>query len=1208
MGMDETTYHFGDLALAVSQDRADDSVRVRFRVDGDAPAPEPTLQLHWGLCRRPGDRWRAPPRASWPEGSEPAREAVRTPFRAGGGGTAELELTLRPGEEARFLAFVLFVPPARWLRTPEGDGYLRLARPASEADARGRLREALAHEETCSNASFKLGEQGSVVAALVRASDSSCTRALFLTDVREPALLHWGLEIDEPGHWAELPASFHPAGAERFDSRARRNAFQATPDGLQRLMLDLGPDMGARARALSFVLYLPATRSWLKDRGRNCQLPLRSYLAASGGPRPELPALIEEIARHELGKASWTLMHRFQLCTRLLERVAGDPDAVALLFVWLRFSALRQLDWQRRYNTKPRELAHALDRLTAAIVTLYREAPPLRDLLRLMLAALGRGVDGQRVRDQILEIMHRHKIKEVANHFMEEWHQKLHNNTTPDDIAICEAYLAFLRSDGDLERFWLALEERGVTRSRLESYDRPIKTAPDFVPRLKDALIGEFEDYLHTLKLVHEGADLRVAAEAAAPLLPPRARGALAALLRLSTSRRAAGDAPAGADDAEETTREAEVAPEEVQTGAFLAQIADLRRQVLRLALEVAQDARELLYLDIALENAVRARVEQTIHLERGTTELFEELTALIEHAALSAGEGDELQLVLAHWRRLLATAPSEAERRDWFRHAHAVLDRLRRVLAEDVDRLYEALQPKANELGRALELEAWAISLFSEEVVRGRPVFALALLLKKAEALARRAARLADWQVISRGEGQGMLEQVQSLREVQGKRFARPTVLLAKHVGGDEEVPEGVTAVITEDAPDLVSHIAVRARNEGVLFASCFAEEALVQLRALHGQFVRLELTGSGDVTFALGAADRPTSDGAPRREARPNPGRARPTPTGSFALSASEFDDARVGQKSLNLARLAASLPDWVQVPASVAIPFGVLERTLGSPDNRALAATYARLTDQLAGDDSDIRRRLGELRALVPQLRPPEGFFAALERALRTAHLSWPQNEGRVWQCVTAVWASRWNDRAFFSHRARGLSPGEVDMAVLIQAVVRADYAFVIHTVNPAGEQRDALFAEVVVGLGETLVGNFPGRPLSFVWHKAAAEREALELLTFPSKGVALTCPRDTLIFRSDSSAEDLAGYAGAGLHDSVMLEPAAHELVDYSRARLLWDGRDRHEVLGGVARLGLEIEQLTGAPQDIEGVVRGDTYHVVQARPQVGLRAS
>ena len=40
------------------------------------------------------------------------------------------------------------------------------------------------------------------------------------------------------------------------------------------------------------------------------------------------------------------------------------------------------------------------------------------------------------------------------------------------------------------------------------------------------------------------------------------------------------------------------------------------------------------------------------------------------------------------------------------------------------------------------------------------------------------------------------------------------PTVLLAKRVTGEEEVPEGAVAVLTPDAPDVLSHVSVRARN----------------------------------------------------------------------------------------------------------------------------------------------------------------------------------------------------------------------------------------------------------------------------------------------------------------------------------------------------------------------------------------------------------
>ena len=36
-----------------------------------------------------------------------------------------------------------------------------------------------------------------------------------------------------------------------------------------------------------------------------------------------------------------------------------------------------------------------------------------------------------------------------------------HNNTTPDDIGICEAYLAFLRAAGDNGAYWRVLDSHG---------------------------------------------------------------------------------------------------------------------------------------------------------------------------------------------------------------------------------------------------------------------------------------------------------------------------------------------------------------------------------------------------------------------------------------------------------------------------------------------------------------------------------------------------------------------------------------------------------------------------------------------------------------------------------------------------------------------------------------------------------------------------
>ena len=48
----------------------------------------------------------------------------------------------------------------------------------------------------------------------------------------------------------------------------------------------------------------------------------------------------------------------------------------------------------------------------------------------------------------------------------EQWHQKLHNNTTPADIGICRAIIAYLKSGGDLGIYWKVLAEHDITKER----------------------------------------------------------------------------------------------------------------------------------------------------------------------------------------------------------------------------------------------------------------------------------------------------------------------------------------------------------------------------------------------------------------------------------------------------------------------------------------------------------------------------------------------------------------------------------------------------------------------------------------------------------------------------------------------------------------------------------------------------------------------
>ena len=94
---------------------------------------------------------------------------------------------------------------------------------------------------------------------------------------------------------------------------------------------------------------------------------------------------------------------------------------------------------------------------------------------------------------------------------------------------------------------------------------------------------------------------------------------------------------------------------------------------------------------------------------------------------------------------------------------------------------------------------------------------------------------------------------------------------------------------------------------------------------------------------------------------------------------------------------------------------------------------------------------------------------------------------------WAMMQGVWASKYNERAFLSMKKVGLNFLDLRMAVLVQRVVPAAYAFVIHTENPTNGAKDEIFAELVKGLGESIVsGMVPGSSLSFFAKKDSLDK--------------------------------------------------------------------------------------------------------------------
>ncbi|MBF0432537.1 MAG: hypothetical protein HQK83_14730 [Fibrobacteria bacterium] len=1015
---------------------------------------------------------------------------------------------------------------------------------------------------------FALDNGSLVAAAVYEANENFIIR--IATNLSGTAVLHWGVYHHSPQEWIFPPEELHPPNTISFNNQAAQTAFSIN-ESAQSCTITFSSEKAPLG--INCLLHDPTINLWAKEQGRNMIIPVRQAKLNENRTAINLSSgITNDILAAETSNNSWTLMHRFNLCHDLLDRAQSTDDFMTI-YVWMRFSAIRQLTWQRNYNTQPRELSHSQDRLTQKLSEKYLTGSDqtTKRLICETLALVGRGGDGQKIRDEILNIMHRHRIKEVSGHFIEEWHQKLHNNTTPDDVVICEAYIAFFKSDGKEDIFYKVCNDGGISKNRLENYERPITSKPDFIPHLKDALIHEFSQFLQILKEVHSGEDLHTSIKMVEPFLT----GELIHNLRQIQNN---------------------FNHSEIPVAQRCKEITDIRQSLQKKLRESQNGVRELLYLDISLSSLLRTTVESSLHklpeLKQQTDLLHQLLINIIPNY-----DSQELPLCQKHWERLAQLPARELYKPQ---ETLSAAERLSRLVESITDSYYRLIQKQAEFLGKSFKAEKWSIELFGEEVARGNLLFIISALLHSVNNELRKQIHTGDWQIISSGNGYGTITSARNLASVQLKKKLLPLILIIDKLSAEEEIPTGIAGVITTQSIDILSHLAIRARNAGILVAICNNHDTFKELQALNGKPRSLITTPEGNVNISQ--EQEPVAQNTTQSAAQTII--SKPAAVSTYAIIEKDFTESRVGAKACNLKTLSQKLPDWLQTPHSVALPFGVFEKILALPENSEIAKQHAKICKTIDNAGPDVKvKDLSKIKDIILKLKRPDTLFQSLSDCLQKSGLPLPDDQESAWTSIKQVWASKWNERAVQSRGNRGVPHSSLFMSVLIQEVVPAEYSFVLHTVNPITQNPDELYGEAVAGLGETLVGNYPGRALAFSWNKKNASSN---LISFPAKHEGLF--GHGLIFRSDSNGEDTMDYAGAGLYDSIMTNPPEERLLDYSTLKLITDRDFLDNFFMKLADVGQVVEKAFDYPQDIEGVYADGKYWVVQSRPQVGIDCS
>lgn len=1054
----------------------------------------------------------------------------------------------------------------------------------------------LQEKDGCEVLSRKLFKFGSKEILAISTKVLNKTKVHFATNHMEPLILHWSL-AKKAGEWKAPPSNILPSGSKLLDMACETEFTKSEWDGLHCQVVEIELDDGGY-RGIPFVLRSGET--WIKNNDSDFYLDLstcdtRNIKDTSDAGKGTAKVLLETIANLE-EDAQRSLMHRFNIAADLVDQ-ARDAGLLGIvgLFVWIRFMATRQLTWNRNYNVKPREISKAQDRFTDDLENMYKTYPQYREILRMIMAAVGRGGEGdvgQRIRDEILVIQRNNDCK---GGMMEEWHQKLHNNTSPDDVVICQALIDYIKSDFDISVYWDTLNKNGITKERLLSYDRAIHSEPNFRSEQKEGLLRDLGNYMRSLKAVHSGADLE---SAIATCMGYKSEGEG---FMVGVEINPVKGLPSGFPELLEFVLDH---VEDKSAEPLLEGLLEARVELRPLLLDSPERMKDIIFLDIALDSTFRTAIERSYDElnDAAPEKIMYFISLVLENLALSIDNNEDILYCLKGWNRALEMAKQKDDQ--WALYAKAFLDRIRLALASKGEQYQNLMQPSAEYLGSLLNIDQWAVNIFTEEIIRGGSAATLSALLNRFDPVLRNVAHLGSWQVISPVEVSGYMAVVDELLAVQNKSYDKPTILLAKSVKGEEEIPDGVLGVITPDMPDVLSHVSVRARNSKVLFATCFDSSTLSELEGYDQKLLSFKPT-SADITYREIAESELQQLSFPSSEAShavPSVSLVKKKFLGKYAISAEEFSEEMVGAKSRNIAYLKVKVPSWIGVPTSVAIPFGTFEKVLSDGLNKEVAQSIEDLKGRLIQEDFGA---LGEIRTAVLNLAAPMQLVNELKEKMLGSGMPWPGNEGdqrweQAWMAIKKVWASKWNERAYFSTRKVKLDHDYLSMAVLVQEIVNADYAFVIHTTNPSSGDSSEIYAEVVKGLGETLVGAYPGRALSFVCKKD--DLDSPKLLGFPSKPIGLFIRR-SIIFRSDSNGEDLEGYAGAGLYDSVPMDEEDEIVLDYTTDPLIVDRRFRNSILSSIARAGHAIEELYGSPQDVEGVVRDGKIYVVQTRPQM-----
>lgn len=1013
------------------------------------------------------------------------------------------------------------------------------------------------------------------------------------------AILHWGVD-----GWKTPPENVRPTGTVLVKGAVQSPMTNSGNE--QKITIPQATTL----KKINYALYYPEKNDWDNNNNKNYEIDIQKEIRKLNGeaqPALETANLVADIAEKENEDSlNWNIATRFDFMSEVLDKLAASKDMMALLACYVDFSVNhlphRKVDSEkglgleatRKNALRFGHLAASTEKLAAKAVDQLKQNPEcypeVRNIIKNLRGATG-NLEGlgsfiqkeslNIVRDSRWRNFERYKGAEDGRRtYLFQLQRKLHNALNPDDVKIMDAYIEYLKSGGNMDVYHQQLALKKVDMNEYQKYftNKPIYHQNDTA-----GLIEKIKGLRDATEKFFEGPGIDESIKALDGIIKGDLKAKLEQFVKM-------------ADKA-------------TNPGQVLQQLAAIRPAIKESFASADTNAlKNLLALDIKLEEignlAVKKLAAEVKTDESGriniTENLLKHIACMLELMACDGYENkhsDEIKIVRQELEQQIKTMNLKDP--DWNLQTKLTFDRMLRILGNHENATSSLYQKPAHELTKVLILDDKIGKEYTEHLHRLQSGFDISKLLQKLRSETRKNAGLPHWDVVSKGSTQGKVMTADTLYDIPPvKGEKNPVIAILNKVTGSEEIPAGVKAIICGEGVDVLSHLGIRARQDGVALLVCDDKSDFEKIKQqFSGKLMKLT---SAESDVKISHIDKIVEA---KKEAKEKPViKITPMNVKNHPVLIKDYTLDTVGPKSYNLGLLAGRLSGSAKVPDSISVLCGMFDDLLKAPENRALVQKYYEKINLV--DSMQTRKEtapvLDEIKDLVTQMKVPTLMQKEIEQSVQKnlqqgpkmvrssyngedlekyagagLYDSYPSfNDSELIPKIKDVWASKWNYRAYWSRRENNISHNDIQPTVLVQELIPVDHSFVIHTVHPITNNKDEVIIQLAQGLGEAIVsGHYPGQAYTFIYNKKTGE---IKRTSFANKS-------EKLVMTDRGFEKVLASY------------------VDdkYKKAPEKWERQ-----IKDIAKTALEIESKWGnAPQDIEGGIKDDQIYILQTRNQV-----